>query len=267
MKKGFVGILVAVLLATGTISSSAFQRWHINLGGAYGIENFSLDKPNEFIREFNKWTLNVSGSDLGMEPIGDNFTSYSVDCRVDLNPRWRVGTNFSYVPIRERYGNICSYNDLPDGGWSSLSVDAEMRINLAIAGSVFYYNLNPGRRFTPFINAGVNSYHLELNGNYYLWEDTFTSSGDWDYKTLSETISVSDSGVGYTVGAGVNWRVLVWHFDLDVGLGANYNFAPKLNGTVTVDENKGFSSPPVPPGPFTIDLSGSEYKVWVGVRF
>jgi len=73
----------------------------------------------------------------------------------------------------------------------------------------------PGRRFTPFINAGASYYHLELNGNYYFWGETFTFSGDENYKTLSETISVSDSGVGYTVGAGINWRVLVWHFDLE----------------------------------------------------
>ena len=142
-----------------------------------------------------------------------------------------------------------------------------IKTDLGRADFILYYNLNPNRRFTPFIDAGLSYYFLNLDGNYYFWEDMLTSSGDWDYKTLSGTISVSDSGVGYTVGAGVNWRVLVWHFDLDVGLGANYNFAPKLNGTVTVDENKGFPSPPVSPGSFTIDLSSSEYKVWIGVRF
>ena len=49
-------IVVLSLIGLTQLVRAEARRWHINLGGAYGIENFSLDKPNEFVRAFNKWT-------------------------------------------------------------------------------------------------------------------------------------------------------------------------------------------------------------------
>ena len=261
-----IGMLLLVL-CINTALSAEVMRWHINLGTGYGIEHFSFEKPNEFIRELNKWTLNVSRIDLNLEPIGDSFTSYSIDWRVDLNPRWRIGLDLNYLPIKEVTGNGEIYNELPDNGWHSVSVDTDIKTNLGIANLVFYYNLNPGKRFTPFLSAGLGYYFLKLDGSYHFFEDTFTPPEDYEYKTLSESVSISDSDIGYALGAGINWRVLKWHFDVDIALSANYNFAPKLNGEAMVEENEGFSSLPVTLGPFTVDVSGSGYKIWTAVRF
>jgi len=260
-----IGMLL-LLLCINTALAAEVTRWHINLGMGYGNYSVSLGEPNEFIQQFNEWTGEVLGIDLGMGKIKDSSPLHSLDWRIDLSPRWRIGAEFNYLPVSDISEFKWAEISLPGGGWKSTNVEADVDAKMGFGDFILYYNFKPGARLTPFAGAGIGYYLLDLDGDYLVWEQTYTPPWDYEYRSLSESFSISDGGLGYVLVGGINCRILEWHFDIDLSLQARYNFAPKLKGELTA-ENEGFPSLPVAPELFEVNLSGWSGKIWIALRF
>ena len=268
--KRIVGIIVGVmmvLLIIGNSSWARVERWHLNLGIGYGSYFLSIEKANQFINQFNHWSREVLGANLKLEEIKDNPSLYSIDWRLDLSPRWRLGVSLDYLPVADNSSYLLVDTNLPSDQRKWMEVEGEVNSLMAMGGISLYRNFNPTKRLTLFAGAGARYYYLYLKGELRVWEETFLPPWDYETRDLSQSFEISDERIGYLVSVGGNWRMIKWHFDIDVSFQASYHFAPKVEGEVKEAESLGFASSPIPSQQFEIDLRGWSWKGWVAIRF
>jgi len=263
MKKWWIeGLLIVTFLFLANPVLAA--RWHINLGGEYGIYNLSLGEINEFNQGFESWTKEM-GIDFEIGDLKNAGSVYSICGRLETSSRWEIGVDLNYRLIDQI--SESKYVTIPlQDGEKSIDLSYDLYGGIGFVDLIDYYKFNPGKRFSPFIGAGVGNYFVFIDGDYCINEETFTPPWHYEYKYLDESFSVSDSALGYILAAGIDYMVVKSVFDIRIGLEARYHWVPKVKGEFCVD-NEGFSSLPVDPEPFEIDPSGLSTRIWIVARF
>jgi len=261
-------ILLTMLVIVALVANPAvakYSRWHLNQGGSYGICDFSWGKINEFNQAFEFWTKQqIEIDEFEIDVLDDNPLLVSFGQKVEVNPRWEIGLDLSILGTNSISESVEKEVPLSEGGYKFTSVDYTFTPFLAIGDLIAYYKWKG--RLSPFLGIGMGYCAVNVQGNYNVWQEPFTPPDDYGFKSLDESFSISDNKAGWVLSAGLNWMVMKSVFDVRTGLEVRYHQFPKMEGQFEIEKD-GFSSFPVEPQPFELDLSGFNYRIYTMVRF
>ncbi len=268
MRKGMVlsgvmSLMMVVLVASPVLAA----RWRLNLGVGYGTYSPPLiGKINEFIQDCNSWAENTFGlTDFGMEEMKLTGPLYTLNSRTEIGPFWEVGLDLNYWQAKEI--SLDKELTIPlEAGSETISVYGDFSARIAFADLVVYRKFvgKSKSKLAPFVGVGIGYYGANILGDYSIWDYTYIPPWDWEYRDVCEGFSVSDSSVGYVLTAGAVWTP-VEH--LRISLDAKYHCVPELTGEFEDTYCEGFSSLPMEPEPFKLDLSGLTAGITLMLRF
>lgn len=270
MRKGIVlsGLLLGLVVVIVLASPALAIRWRLNVGVGYGSYSPPLGKINEFIQDCNSWAENTFGlTDFGMEEMKLTGPIYTLNSRTEIGPLWEVGLDLNYWQAKE----ISLDKDLtfPLGaGEETIIVYGHFSARIAFADLVVYRKLvgKSKSKLFPFVGAGIGYYGVDIWGDYSAYDYAYIPPWDWESRNVYETFSVTDSSIGYLLTTGALWSPLE---HLRISLEARHHWVPKLTGEFAEEDvyNEGFSSLPMEPEKFKIDLSGMSYSLYLMLRF
>lgn len=268
MKKGIVlsGILLSLMVVVLLVGAASAARWRLNLGVGYGTYSPSLGKINEFIRECNSWTENTFGlTNFEMEEMEETASVYSLNNRTEIGPFWEVGLDLNYWQAKEISLDKELTIPLEGGAEKTINVYGDFSARIAFADLIVYRKFSKSK-LSPFVGVGIGYYGADIWGDYSAWGSTYIPPWDWEYRDVYEGFSVSDSSVGYVLTAGAVWTPIE---HLRISLEAKYHWVPELKGEFAEEDvyNEGFSSLPMEPKPFKLDLSGLTTGITLMLRF
>jgi len=258
-----VGLVIMVFLLLG---SEVLARWSINLLGEYGFYDPSLKQIYEFNRSFESWTKYMGVEEFAIEPLrADDL--YSISGRLELAPRWELGLNVAFLKMDSVFDNWRSNRVLAGSGEKPVP-DAYYNLSgkMTYVDLLAYYRVNPTKRFSPFLGAGIGRYGVEVNGCYTIRE----GMGTEEYRYLLQSFSASDSVLGYIATAGIDYNLPLpeWGLDVRIGLEMRYHQLPVLNGQFDHTWKNGYDSYPVEPSTeVEVDMSGLQGLFYAVISF
>lgn len=257
-------IMVVIVALVANPAVAKCSRWHLNQGGSYGIYDFSWGEINELNQAFESWTKQIGIDEFEIDTLDDNPLLFSFGQKVEVTPRWEIGLDLSILGTNSISESAEKEVPLSGGGYKFTSVDYTFTPVLAIGDLIVYYKCEG--RLSPFLGVGIGYCAVNIQGDYNVCQETFTPPYGYSFKSLDESFSISENKSGWVLSAGLNWMVMKSVFDVRTGLEVRYHQFPKMEGQFEI-ENEGFSSFPVEPQPFRLELSGFEYRIYTMVRF
>jgi len=249
-------LMIAGLFLTPSPVQAAKWKWYLDLGMGYGDYSLSSswEEVNGFIRDFNSWTRNTLGlDDFELEELENKGNVYSLGLKTQLASQWELGLDASYCSTKDVSEYKIRQVYLTEVDQETLSVGGDFTPSLVMANLMLYWK--PFQfSIAPYVGAGLGYYMIDVGGDYYASRDVWSLVDPpfgWEHtvhQTLNESLSISNSSLGYVLAAGISGCL----GRLRIGLEARYHQIPKLKGEVKV-ENEGFSSIPVDAEAFEID--------------
>lgn len=245
MKRRWIGVLMGTVLIALLLGNPvlAFYRWHVNDGIGYGSQGVSWGKINEFNQAFESFTRDVVGiEDFEIGELKESSPVYFISRRIEISPNWEIGLSLSGLlgDFISEFGEKSI--SLPGGGEKTTRAAYDLIAGMVSANLTGCYKFNLWERVSPFIQGGIGGYSLNVMGNYLVQETTYTPPWDYQSRYLQESLLLSGTGVGYTLGAGLDWMAVKSVFDVRVRVELGYHWIPEMTGEVYAD-SEGFFLP------------------------
>lgn len=268
MKGKIVLTVLVVVIALGLVLAvpASAARWRLNLGGGYGSSSpQGIAKINQLIQECNTWTENTFGlSDLAVTTMAESVPVYSGTLRVELGEDWEVGLTGDYFAV-----SINSYveKELPTpvaGGLEKVTVNGYATL-MGLSGDLLVYRKFKIKEFpvVPFVGVGIGYQVSSFNLMYDVWDEAYIPPWGWYWRGISESFSASGSETVFVLAGGIVYSI---GEHIRVSLEGKYYTIPPLKGEIQA-YSEGFSTLPIEPGPFEVDVSGLILGVVVMLRF
>ncbi len=247
MKKRWLAIVIILILIASLAGPALAGRWHLSLTGGYG--NYPLNwETNEFIKRFNAWTGDTLGiSDFRIGQLEKERPLYSAGLKLESpSSRWELGLDLNYRGL-EMYEEQKSMTILEGGTEKFIWAYGSIVGGMAFADLMLYHKFTP-RGLRPFIGFGITYCAAAVQGYYNAFEETLNS---YEQKSLYQSFEAIDFLWGQVLAIGIEWKSVNGR----IGVEARYHRIPPIQGEIEI-ENDGFSTVPIEPRPFEVNVGG-----------
>ena len=183
-------IVAALVLVTGANAEAAMR---IGLSGFTGYQGYAMDDINEVLTALDD-ELSSPGDEASIDLL-DGDPSFGLGVKFDLNPNWRVYTEYEHLSDNSGGGNLVG------------SVQIDVASETFLVGATYFLPSTGKARFG--LGAGVG---------YYDFGGDLETSGTVGTTPFSGSASASGTTIGFHGRADLDVTMSEkFHFDLALG--------------------------------------------------
>ncbi len=187
----FVPALVAALLLVSGAPAEAKMR--IGISGFTGYQGYAMDDINDVLTALDD-ELSTPGDEASVDLL-DGDPSFGLGVKFDLNPNWRVYTEYEHLSDNSGGGNLVG------------SVKIDVASETFLVGATYFLPSTGKARFG--LGGGLG---------YYDFGGDLVTSGEFGSVPFSGEVDASGSTIGYHVRADLDVRMSEkLHFDAALG--------------------------------------------------